>query len=230
VTESEWLASTNPQAMLAFMRDSGRASDRKLRLFAVACCRRIWSLFSDERGRRLVEVIECFAEGAATKERLYDAWNAAARDIHGQASIVARAAAWAATRTNEVMCVARAATRAVAQAEPGREDDGRQTIRHAENIQQCRVLGDIFGNPFHPLGPIDPAWLAWRNGIVRRLAEVAYEERELPSGLLDRQRLLVLADALIDAGCTDAVLLDHLRGPGPHVRGCSVVDLLAGRG
>jgi hypothetical protein len=57
----------------------------------------------------------------------------------------------------------------------------------------------------------------------------AYEERELPSGHLNRHRLAVLADALEEAGA-DAELVGHLRGPGPHVRGCWVVDFLTGRG
>jgi hypothetical protein len=42
-------------------------------------------------------------------------------------------------------------------------------------------------------------------------------------------RMPVLADALEDAGCTDAELLAHLRSPGPHVRGCWAIDLLLGR-
>ena len=71
--------------------------------------------------------------------------------------------------------------------------------------------------------------LAWNAGAVRRLAEAAYAERQLPAGALDPARLAVLADALEEAGCTDADLLGHLRGPGPHVRGCWVIDLLSGR-
>jgi hypothetical protein len=52
------------------------------------------------------------------------------------------------------------------------------------------------------------------------LARAAYEERSLPSGTIDPARLAVLADALEDSGCNDPALLGHLRGPGPHVRGC----------
>jgi hypothetical protein len=39
----------------------------------------------------------------------------------------------------------------------------------------------------------------------------------------------VLADALQDAGCEDAAILDHCRGDGAHVRGCWVVDLVLGK-
>jgi hypothetical protein len=43
-------------------------------------------------------------------------------------------------------------------------------------------------------------------------------------------RLPILADALQDAGCDSAEVLAHCRGPGPHVRGYWVVDLLLGKG
>jgi hypothetical protein len=61
---------------------------------------------------------------------------------------------------------------------------------------------------------------------VRDIACGAYEERRLPEGTLDPARLAVLADALEDAGCTEIELLGHLRGPGPHVRGCWALDLV----
>ena len=51
----------------------------------------------------------------------------------------------------------------------------------------------------------------------------------MPAGTLDNTRLAVLADALEEAGCTEADILGHLRGPGPHVRGCWVVDLILGK-
>jgi hypothetical protein len=70
---------------------------------------------------------------------------------------------------------------------------------------------------------------AWRTPVVLALAGAAHEERLLPSGHLDPDRLAVLADALEEAGCSGSALLGHLRGPGPHVRGCHVVDLLLGK-
>jgi hypothetical protein len=87
-------------------------------------------------------------------------------------------------------------------------------------------VGDIFGIYFRATPSLDPSWLTWNDGMVRRLAEAAYEGRELPGGTLDVARLAVLADALEEAGCGNAELLGHLRGPGPHVRGCWVVDLI----
>jgi hypothetical protein len=42
--------------------------------------------------------------------------------------------------------------------------------------------------------------------------------------------LPVLADALEEAGCDDREFLAHLRGGGPHCRGCFVVDALLGKG
>jgi hypothetical protein len=89
----------------------------------------------------------------------------------------------------------------------------------------CPLLLDIFGNPFRPT-TVSPAW---QTPTVVALAQAAYSNRILPAETLDHARLAVLADALEDAGCTDAEQLGHLRGPGPHVRGCWVVDLLLGK-
>ncbi len=103
------------------------------------------------------------------------------------------------------------------------------TPLRAEHQRQAHLARDIFGNPFRP-STADPSWLAWNGGPVVQLAQSAYAERELPSGHLDSARLGLLADMLEDAGCTNPDLLGHLRGPGPHVRGCWAVDVLLGRG
>jgi hypothetical protein len=85
---------------------------------------------------------------------------------------------------------------------------------------QCDLLRDIFGNPFRPVRA-DPAWLRWNDGTVVKLARAIYDERAC-------ERLPLLADAVEDAGCTSDTLVSHLRGPGPHVRGCWALDLLRG--
>jgi hypothetical protein len=97
-----------------------------------------------------------------------------------------------------------------------------QTALQASRRVRASVLRDIFGNPFRPSRPVDPAWLTFNGGGARNLAQSVQD-----SGGFDR--LPLLADALEDAGCTDAGLLGHLRGPGPHVRGCWAVDLVLGK-
>jgi hypothetical protein len=97
--------------------------------------------------------------------------------------------------------------------------------REGEWKCQAALLHDILGNPFRPAA-VNPGW---RVPQAVALAQAAYEERELPAGTLDLARLAVLADALEEGGCDHADLLGHLRGPGPHVRGCWAVDLVLGK-
>jgi hypothetical protein len=95
---------------------------------------------------------------------------------------------------------------------------------------QAALLRDIFGPLLFRPVPIDPAWLAWNGGAVRKLAEAAYAERSLPAGTLECHRLAVLADALEEAGCTEPEILEHCRQQGSlHVRGCWVIDMLLGK-
>jgi hypothetical protein len=102
----------------------------------------------------------------------------------------------------------------------------RRLPSHAtEQAAQSSLLRCIFGNPFRPI-VLDPTWLTEK---VVKQAEVAYEERELPSERLDFTRLAILADALEDAGCSEPDVLAHCRGSDPHVRGCWVADLVVGK-
>jgi hypothetical protein len=69
---------------------------------------------------------------------------------------------------------------------------------------------------------VAPSSLVWQDGTVPKLAQSIYDERTF-------DRLPILADALEEAGCDDTDILGHCRGPGPHVHGCWVVDLLLGK-
>jgi hypothetical protein len=121
-----------------------------------------------------------------------------------------------------VHAVKEAARHAIRAAEIRAGPLGCQEAAWSHRQLQTGFLRDIFGNPFQPV----PFNLAWRTPDIVSLAHAAYDERILPSGELDHQRLAVLADALLDAGCTSVDVLDHLRGPGPHVRGCWLVDAI----
>jgi hypothetical protein len=83
---------------------------------------------------------------------------------------------------------------------------------------QCALLRCLFGNPFRARPDVDLAWLAWGDGVVPRVAEAIYAGRRF-------EELPVLADALEEAGCANAELLEHLRGPGPHTLGCWPLDV-----
>jgi hypothetical protein len=97
----------------------------------------------------------------------------------------------------------------------------------AEGAKRAALLRDIIPGPLlRQQRACPPAWLT---PTVVGAAERAYSDRLLPAGVLAPDRLAILGDALEDAGCTAAAILEHLRGPGPHVRGCWVVDLLLGK-
>jgi hypothetical protein len=227
LTEAEWLASNRLGPMLRLV--DRKANARKLRLFACACARRVWGRITQKAGRRAVELAEAFADGWVTAEELSAARSAFFRylarlplrfrnsDGAGTAYYPTVEGAWAGARDA---------------AEFGRETAAfkrnvdaatLEAGRRAEERQQCDLLRCVFGPlPFRPAPRLRPAWLAWEGGTVPKLAAAIYEERAF-------DRLPILADALEDAGCTEAELLAHLRAPGPHVRGCWALDLLLGK-
>src|SRR5262245_57703011 len=95
MTAADWSACTDPTAMLDVLR--GKASGRKLRLFACACCRHIWHLLRDGRVRGAVEAAERFAYGLADARELTAARLAALSRCHGGGGAPYAAAACAQT-------------------------------------------------------------------------------------------------------------------------------------
>jgi hypothetical protein len=226
VTEAEWDACIDPEKVLMFLRD--RTSERKLRLFACACCRRLWRL-APEQSQRVLELVESFADGLASEAEIRQAMvatypllrrhdslqgtpaQAAAAVIITAGGPAAWAAAWnTVTDAMAVLCASAPAGRL------------------AESACQAALARDIFGNP-HRKTRILPTWIAWNGGTVEKLAQAVYEQRLLPSGLLDSTRLNILADALEDAGCGEPLIIGHLRSDNEHVRGCWVLDQLLWR-
>jgi hypothetical protein len=227
MNEEQWLAATDPLPMLESLR--GKASGRKLWLFAVACCRSFWGRLR-ERSRAAVEVAERFADGLAGD----DEWGAAGRHAAEEASLphtahlvprvtwLDREPASAASYT----CRPEAFQAALYTARKGCDGSLVGVLSRRKLRSQCNLLRCIVGSPFRAVN----FSAAWQTATVRGLAEAAYSTRTTPAGTLDRTRLAVLADALEEAGCDSNDVLGHLRGPGPHVRGCWVVDLVLGKG
>jgi hypothetical protein len=198
MTEERWLCSPRPGDLLGFIL--GLASDRKLRLYGVACARRVRRRPEQmDEASAVIAVAERFADGLATAEEL-----AKARPY---------------PRLNTHWTIAEPAAPGVARSftAPNRKE--------AKQSAKADLLRDLFGDPFRQPA-LDPRW---RTPTVASLALAAYEERLPHPCDLDPVRLGILADALEDAGCSDESILAHLRDPGPHVRGCWALDLILGR-
>ena len=216
MTEGEWVRCSDPFRMLEDLR--GRASERKLRLFACACCRRVWHLLTTEY-RGAVEAAERFADGliawdglaavAGTLPHPACASDGAVEDACEAARATCAESGW------DAATVACEAAGCAAWTEKGflaAEGD-------AEFSHHCRLLQDLFGNPFRPAPRLDPAWLSWSGGAVPNLARVIYEHHSFDS-------MPLLAEALGRAGCSNPDLLAHCHPSAEHVRGCWVLDLV----
>ncbi|VTR92139.1 Uncharacterized protein OS=uncultured bacterium PE=4 SV=1 [Gemmata massiliana] len=212
MTEAEWLACKDPATILEFL--DGKASDRKLRLFAVACCR---YFFFDPHGGDIqaedfiLDPTGWFVDGVFG-EREREIAEAQARDLHGYGF-------YAANKREALIAVASAAfsvLRVWWALEHFSESQG--CYGDELHVKGCEYLRCVF-NPFRPV----PVVSSWLTSTVLTLAEGIYQEHAF-------DRMPILADALQDAGCDSDGLLNHLRSDGPHVRGCWVVDTLLGKG
>jgi hypothetical protein len=238
MTEQEWLQATNPTQMLEFLR--GMTSDRKLRLLAVACCRRIWHHLTDPRSRRAVEMAERYADGLTTSQAEMNSVEQSATqagiELHEAGLREAAMAAGLASHSVNVRWGAFFAAKMVVAFAPGLpvlglERDSLDLPEVQESVRpkvrqgllnQADLLRDVSGPlPFHSI-VVDPAWLTWHGGLLVSMAQKMYDSRDFAD-------MSVLADALEEAGCTNPDILAHCRSGGEHVRGCWVIDALLGK-
>jgi hypothetical protein len=232
--EAEWLAERAcSQRMMGPLRDTAKvtrtkAGRRKARLFACGCCRLVWGHLLDTRLWGAVDVAEQHADGlvsgealALAREQMEGLWQGTYSDYPLESP--ERDAAWMVFCATEKKAFSAAFYMTALPVPLGGYRDGQAQVVGEDAL--CDLLRCVFGNPFRPLS-LTPAC---STPTVATLAQAAYEERDSPSGHLSPARLGVLADALEEAGA-DRALLDHLRSPGPHVRGCFPVDLCLKRG
>ena len=202
-------------------------SPRKEALFGCACCERVRQMITASRFIRALETVKLWADGKKSKEEMddrfeqadeaIDEWRQRLNEIDPIPDLLeARFMAAVAARDAESFEASQWAWKAVCYRDG--EDPTFVGSSPVERFAQIALLRDIMGNPFLPV-TLDPAWLT---STVKQLAEVIYADRAF-------DRMPILADALEEAGCTNADILNHCRQPGVHVCGCWVVDLLTGR-
>jgi hypothetical protein len=247
MADLRWMTSTDPEELLYLLADSislqngAQLDKRKLRLFSSACCQRI-SSYVDERCRAAIDIADRYADGEVSGEDVLAAWEnvdlafqaiqaaytnreatgltvnatTAVRRGIATADLLDRWWAEGETVSSAASAAARFSAFAIADLDQPHWDDAHQ----AERLIQCQLIRCIFRFP--PALRGDQTGLAWNQGVVARLAQSIYLDRAFDG-------CPVLADALEEAGCSDPDILDHLRGPGPHTRGCWVVDAILGK-
>jgi hypothetical protein len=226
---------------------AGRVSDRKLDLFNLWCCTSIRPYLRDRRSLAAVRYAEQHLDEAwpgtpereairlAAKEAFTELsrWSHTSprtpaeyrnRRVYAQAALVAQQAAGNDLPNRGVLQNAEFTAYAYAWANDDTPDTfpddspACQKLLKEARRRQDAIFRDLVGNPFLPV-QFDSSW---RTADVLGLARSLYE-----GGAFDR--LPILADALMDAGCADDAILSHCRGPGPHTRGCWVIDLVLGK-
>jgi hypothetical protein len=250
MTEEEWLAATDPRPMLAFLRD--KVSDRKLRLFACACWRRTPELKSHPRLNEWIDAGERHADDLTIRDELVLLQRQLIQELADENHI--SPLSW---RVGHLMWDD-AYYGAMFSLPPLIGVGGESSPSYASPSDYCQLLRCVFGSPCprpvrnrfrwlksagmgllklaagHPSfrnapKPDEPISLrtvsfdpAWHTSTTVALARGMYESRDFSA-------MPILADALQDAGCDSADILGHCRGPGPHARGCWVVDLVLGK-
>jgi hypothetical protein len=206
-------------------RDEHLLPDRQHRLLACGLCRQVAPLVDRPELLSVLEASEAFADGLLSAVELGRARQFALHVARGFAEIP------------EQEKFASAVARTAIVTAPS----SRNLYKTVEPFT-ASVIGRTLGGVLALLaetGPVPavPGFAALFDDIAPRGADFSPEWRTDTVGALARQMyeacefsaMPILADALQDAGCDSEDVLSHCRGPGPHVRGCWVVDLVLGK-
>ncbi|VTR97201.1 Uncharacterized protein (Fragment) OS=uncultured bacterium PE=4 SV=1 [Gemmata massiliana] len=205
MTEEEWLKCTTPVSLLEFI---SAANQRKLRAFAIACCRRIAPFIDDPRMIAALDAAEQFVDGATSSDLLTEHHRAVSDSYSDAQYEQAWAAIWCASRAEVGWNVSSHAVQVLEFEKWG-----------SEYSAHCDLIRDIFGSPFCPV-TFSPEWLTT---TATAIAAQMYQSRDFSA-------MPILADALQDTGCDNPDVLNHCRDAGAtHVRGCWVVDMVLGK-
>jgi hypothetical protein len=252
-SEADWLGSISPEQMLAHL--GSRAGERKKRLFACACVRRVWPLLGDERLQSAVELAERYADGQAEVRQMQRALLVVSGLREERAAAEKRESTWMAR-------AARAAAQAVEALLPVKgpiletprdvRDPpdvvsatriARTAARAVEALREERTDAATLPSPAEPplplesLDAVDLLCEIFGNpfrSVTIDPAWLAADEDSVAKRarvVYDQHRfgdLPLVADALERAGCTDADILAHCRARRVHVRGCWIIDALLG--
>ena len=212
MTETEWLTSLDPDELLKAAKKMKRLSARKARLYGCGCFRLVWDRIKSPAAQKAVEMAEARADLLISEQEL-EAHRYPAGALNDVVSD------WLAMSVQS-LAIPKADPSVVAYAV--RSSVENDVFRHARRglpyRPQADLVREVVGNPFRPIA-FDPRW---RTADVTQLARAIYDDRAF-------DRMPILADALMDAGCADDDVIGHCRWSGPHVRGCWVMDLILNR-
>ncbi len=193
MTEKEWLVCSDPDELIDYHKM--KKDPRRFRLLACSCVRQVVPDDAPPEILQMIEVIERYADGAATRVEFL----AARKTIRNAIKAKVKAARALSNLADDAMegvdvTIANVRTRV-----------GKKT--------QCQLFRCVFGNPYRSV-QFAPEWFTSTVVAIARgiSAEHAFD------------RLTILADALEDAGCEDEAVLTHCRDKSPHSRGCWVLD------
>jgi hypothetical protein len=226
MTEQGWWENEDPSAMLESLRYIALASERKLQLFSCWSLRRLYQVLSNLNAARLINSM--YADGIrerlqeyrpdflqTVEERADDGSNS--NDTPRFINLIRRA-------VNRQFLIGVSKYRFL---EFTQEVSGwtlamietYSSLESKERVASCTILRDMVGYPFRGPVTFHPHWLT---STVQQLAGLIYKERQF-------DKMPLLGDALEEAGCDNAEVLQHCRGGGEHDRGCWVVDQVLGK-